>query len=297
MIYRRILQASLLFFVVVVLSTLNSCEKFSGDQSVPAYISIDSIALQISDPGVEGTASHSITDAWVFIDDEALGAFQLPACFPVLKKGPHKMTVYAGIKRDGIGSTRVTYPFYAMIQKDLTLAEADTVPIKLLKATYETTTSFTWKEDFEDISLSLDTTTRSNTGLHTTTSGSPLTFEGSHSGMIVLDSTHNFFEIATHDQYSIPVNKPIYLEMNFNTNLQFNVGVYIYASGYLVYQVPILTLVPTNNKWKKIYIDLSVSLNAYTGGQSYRVYMANFVGQDVTGGRVLLDNFKLVTRK
>ena len=296
MIYRRIFQVLLPVFLFFLLLVQSACEKFSGDQTIPAYLSIDSIALQINDPGVEGSASHNITDAWVFIDDNSIGAYQLPAHFPVLKEGKHKLTIFAGIKKDGIAATRVTYPFYAQVERNINLVPDSTLEVGLLKTAYESTSKFTWKENFEDVSMSMDTTRQSSVKLEETPSGSPLTFEGSHSGMIRLDTTHNFFEVVTHNQFPIPVSVPVYLEMNFNSSISFNVGVFIYASGYVIYQVPILTLVPTNGKWKKIYIDLSVSLNAYTGAQHYKVYLANFANQGITNALVLFDNFKVVTR-
>ena len=296
MINRRVLQFFLLNFIFLLLVVLSSCEKFSGDQTIPAYLSIDSIALQIDDPGLQGSASHNITDAWVFIDDQTVGAYQLPARFPVLQRGKHKLTVLAGVKKDGIGATRITYPFFSEITSSIDLVPDSTVKFKLLKATYESTAKFTWKEDFEGASISMDSTHQSSAKLELTSASSSLTFEGAHSGMIVLDTAHKFFEVVTHNMFPVPVYVPIYLEMNFNSDIVFNVGVFIYGTGSIIYQNPILTLNPTNNKWKKIYIDLSTALNSYPGAQTYTVYLANFANQDIKTARVLLDNFKVITR-
>lgn len=293
MIDRKSLHTVLPIILPFLILWLGSCEKFEGDQTVPAYISIDSIALQINDPE-EGTASQNITDAWVYIDENLVGIYQLPAHFPVLSSGKHRMTILPGIKRDGIGTTRVTYPFYSMINSNVTLAQDSTAHFSLLKTTYETTTRFIWEEDFEDVSISMDTTKKSNVGIELT-QGS-LTFEGNHSGMIQMDSANSFFEVVTHNQFPIPVGEPIYLEMNFNTNNAFNVGVFILGAAYTVYQVPIITLVPTNNSWKKIYIDLSYTLNAYPGTSYFKVYMGNFKDPAVDHALILFDNLKVVSR-
>ena len=82
MIYRRLLRY--FCFLCILFITATSCEKFSGDQTIPAYLGIDSIYLS-TDYNSEGTASQRITDAWVYVDDEFLGAFELPARLPVLK--------------------------------------------------------------------------------------------------------------------------------------------------------------------------------------------------------------------
>jgi len=228
------------------------------------------------------------------VDDEFLGAFELPAKLPVLKSGKHHVQIWPGIKKDGIAATRVSYVFYSPINKDINFALDSTSKTGVLKTTYQATTSFVWKEDFEDVSLTLDTTNRSTAYIVRTPVGSPLTFEGSHSGMVVLDSIHDFFECQTHLEYPIPA-EPVFLELNFNTSNTFQVGVFSYGSTIL-YQTPIITLNQTNGQWKKIYIDLSTTLNAYTGMTSYRVYFSTFKDAGMKQSTILFDNFKVVTR-
>ena len=291
MIYRRLLHY--FCFLAVLFITASSCEKFSGDQSIPAYLGIDSIYLS-TDYYAEGTSSQRITDAWVYMDDEFLGAYELPARLPVLKSGKHHLKIWPGIKRNGIAATRVSYEFYNPIIRDVNLAMDSTTKTGVLKTTYQSTTSFVCKEDFESVSITLDTTSRSTAYIQRTLPGSPLTFEGSHSGMVLLDSIHDFFECQTHTEYSIP-SAPVFLEMNFNTSNTFVVGVFTYGSTIL-YQTPIITLNPTNGQWKKIYIDLSTTLNAYTGMTSYRVYFSTFKDAGLEQSTIFFDNFKVVTR-
>jgi hypothetical protein len=294
MIYRRVFLALLIVFFPFFLLIETSCEKFSGDQTIPAYLSIDSIYLQ-TDFYTEGTASQNITDAWVYVDDNLVGTFQLPAPFPVLKEGKHSLSIIPGIKKNGIASTRATYPFYNTITQSVDFTPDSTLSVGVLKTTYMSTTKFTWQEAFEEVSISLDTTNRSMVNIEETPAGSALTFQGVHSGIIRMDSAKNFFELATHNYFSIP-SAPVYLEMNFNTNTSFQAGVIVYTADYLIYQTPVLNLAPTNNKWKKIYIDLTTTLNAYQNSTNYRVFLGGFKNATVSNATVLFDNFKLVTR-
>jgi len=286
----------LLFFSLFSLFLLlaSSCEKFEGDQSIPAYISIDSIYLT-TDYTKQGTKSQNITDVWVYVDDEFLGAFELPAHFPVLKSGSHVVKCWPGVKKNGISATRVAYEYYVPIQKTITLTEDSSSQLGIQKTTYQVPTWFPWMEDFEHTGQTLDTTSRSIAGIEKTPSGSPLTFEGNHSGWVVLDSIHDFFECQTHDQYPIPLSS-VFLEMNFNTTNTLIVGVVTY-SGSSISQTPIITLNRTNGNWKKIYIDLTTSLNAYSGMISFRVYMGTFKDADRETSAILFDNFKIVTHK
>jgi hypothetical protein len=292
MTYRKPLLSliSLLFF------SLTACEKFSGSQEVPAYISIDSIYLTTNYTN-QGTSSHNITDAWIYVDDILIGDFQMPARVPALFTGIHTVTILPGIKKNGIASTRVDYLFYAPIVNKVKMAPDSTTNLKTQKTVYASSAKFVWLENFEGVAFSLDTTKRSAAAIQRTPTGSPYTFkdEGLHSGMVVLDSAHSFFECQSHDEYAIPM-APVYLEMNFNVNTTLTVGVIVYGISSL-YQVPIINLNPTNNTWKKIYIDLTTSINAYSG-YTYRVYLGAF--HDSTSysqNLILIDNFKILTNK
>ncbi|MEI6455566.1 MAG: hypothetical protein WCO93_04700 [bacterium] len=281
-------------FLLVI--SLTSCEKFSGDQEIPSYISIDSIYLTTNYTN-QGTSSHNITDAWIYVDDIMIGDFELPARVPVLFSGTHTVTVIAGIKKNGIASTRVDYRFYQPIVKTLRLTPDSTTNLKVQKTVYMSSAKFVWLENFEGVAFTLDTTKRSSAAIERTPTGSPLAFkdEGLHSGMVVLDSAHSFFECQSHDEYPIPP-APVYLEMNFNINTTLTVGVVVYGLSSL-YQVPIINLNPTNNLWKKIYIDLTTTINAYSG-YTYRVYLGAF--HDSTSNNqnlILFDNFKILTNK
>ena len=88
---------ALLFSSIV----LSSCNNFKGSQEIPAYIHIDTF-LFTTNYGLEGAASHKITDAWLYIDDDIQGCYELPATIPVLERGNHRVTIIPGIKLNGI---------------------------------------------------------------------------------------------------------------------------------------------------------------------------------------------------
>ena len=139
MIYRNFFRYFVfLFFLILIMS---SCEKFSGDQTVPAYLSIDSIYLTTNYYS-QGTTSQRITDAWVTVDNVFIGAFELPAKFPVLKTGNHKVKIWPGIKKNGISATRISYEYYNPIETELKFAADSTTRIGTVKTTYLGTTLF-----------------------------------------------------------------------------------------------------------------------------------------------------------
>ncbi len=292
MICRKFLHILAFSFFLLLLLAHTSCEKFSGNQTVPAYLRIDSIRLT-TDYSTQGTAMNSITDAWVYIDGELIGTFQLPARFPVLKQGSHSLMVLPGVKKDGIAATRINYPFYQEINKTIDLVPDSTLDVGILSTTYSTKAKFIWKEDFDNAAITLDTTTATTEKIKQTPSGSPFTLEGLHSGIVELDTIGATFEAVSHSTFTIPISE-VYLEMNFNINTSLIVGVYITTFGILNPPSPIMTLLPTNDKWKKIYIDLTTTLNAYSGATKFRVY---YYVKNTSGdhNRILLDNIKVLS--
>lgn len=273
---------------------LSSCEKFEGDQTIPAYLKIDSISFA-ADYSTWGSSSHSITDAWVYVDGEFIGAFPLPADFPVLKQGAKTVKILAGIKKDGIAATRISYPFYSPIEKTVNLVPDVHTTVTGVSSTYDSRTNILWQEDFElaGDAITLDTTSRSSVAIKKTPAGSPLTFERLHSGIIQMDSAGDFFECVSNKSFNIPYAS-VFLELDFNTNNSLTVQVNLF-SGSIRYQVPVMVLVDTGGKWKKIYIDLTNSLASVAGATKFQVVFGNYKDESVSQARILLDNIKLLT--
>jgi hypothetical protein len=112
---------------------------------------------------------------------------------------------------------------------------------------------------------------------------------------VELDTIGATFAAASHSTFPIPTSSGAYLEMNFNMNASMVVGVDVYdAASSFITNAPIITLNPTNNKWKKIYIDLSTALSSYTGEKYFKV---SFYFENTTGDhyRILLDNIKVLS--
>ena len=123
---------SLLIVAMFATMTFSSCNEFEGNQEIPAYIHIDTFLLT-TDYEFEGAASHKITDAWIYIDGNVQGCYELPATIPVLERGKHELTLYPGIKLNGNSSTRSINPFYVPYTIEEYVFEEkviDTVPTK-----------------------------------------------------------------------------------------------------------------------------------------------------------------------
>ena len=87
------------------------CDKFEGDQTIPSYLKIDSLGF-ITDNDLQGTNNQKFADAWIYVDDDIIGGFEMPFTIPVLSEGMHKLEISPGIILNGISDTRAPYPCY-----------------------------------------------------------------------------------------------------------------------------------------------------------------------------------------
>lgn len=295
-------QKSTLIIPIIILSLLGlvSCEKFEGNQTVPAYLTIDTIGLKV-EAGIQGSASANITDAWVYVDDQLIGAFELPATIPLLVTGQHKVFIRPGIILNGMLSLRTYYPFYNPITKTLKFAPDSVTRMpqqsvngkSAVYTTYTEKTYITWAENFDDQSLTIDTTSDSNVAFELTNSGDTNTFEGAFSGKIRLTSDTDVFEAVTTENYALPqLAAPVFLEINYKGTNSFTIGVFANTTEQVVQQ-PVVDIYPKAN-WNKIYVNLTSIVSSFTTAKKFSIFIGATKDADVSTGEIYIDNMKLV---
>jgi hypothetical protein len=278
---------------LTILIMCNSCEEFESDQEVPSYIQIDSIGLT-TEYDVQGTSSHSITDAWIIVNDRLIGAFELPAVVPVLAEGLCDVRVMAGIKQNGIASTRIPYPYYQPLEKQNIRLTRDSITKISGNVTYYSNTFFAWKEDFES-NLTIVESNKSDTVIERTSIEDEV-FEGEYSGRITLTDIKSFYLGYMENEVDLPkLNTPVFLEMNYKIENLLIVGLYSQITGSIL-QEPVLN-VNTTDTWKKIYINLTPIVNRNANAYNFKVYFESSLGVNSDQAIVLLDNIKLVHRE
>lgn len=302
--------------LLFILTLLGSCQKFEGEQTVPAYIRIDAISLE-TNYEEEGAPTTNITDAWVYVNDEAIGAYELPAVFPVLANGLTEIRVDPGIELNGIAALRTPYPFYKPIIQSVFLVEGEEVNLGTdtlfydgEEVPYTTTTNyydnleFVWIEDFEDPSLSLDSTSKSLTDItRTEPANNPEAFLASfskYSGLMILSEEKYLIDVATNvgneDGYVLPKGgEPVFLEVDFKNNNYFTAGFYAREQAQII-QNPVVNMNPAT-EWKKIYINLTPGVSSFINAIDYNIFFGSTIESGVDEPRILIDNIKLIHRK
>ena len=100
------------------------------------------------DPSTEGSLTAKITDAWIYVNEQAVGVYQLPCTIPIIADGQTHILISPGIMRNGIPDKRAAYDNYSSYNDTLTMLPLDTVNI-LPKCHYISGLKFNWMEDFE----------------------------------------------------------------------------------------------------------------------------------------------------
>lgn len=278
-----------LFFVLALLLSLSfvSCRKFEGSQKVPSYIHIESIEVDsLTDYFVYGANTHKITDAWVYVDDNLIGTYELPATFPVLKKGPHKVVIRGGIKVDGRSPARDMYPFYMPCEyKNLNLVEDSIVNLSPVVRYYPIgdLVNVAWMEDFENSNSLLPEAVSDTSVIRCTGSEAWLSVNSFWSGKVELPPDSLDFSIATTDEFDFykGMNGVLcMLEMDYNCNDTFFVGIQYYRD-YTLETLPLVKVTPTDKthdkpqRWNKIYINIGPQMNYNSSASYFKIYFTS----------------------
>ncbi len=266
----------------------STCSKDKYEATVPTYITIEGFTLT-TDYGNEGSNSSNISDAWVYVNDDLVGVYELPATFPVLKEGNVELKVYAGIKDNGISASRARYLMYDPHIEQINLVKGESIKIDPY-ITYNTDVKFDWLEDFENVSLSFLYTSGSDTVINKVSTDVK---EGNFSGQIYLQEDMDFFEATSVPFSNLPRSGvPIYFELDFKTNEPLLVGIYHDQNAYAV-----VTL-RTTEEWKKIYINLTDMVASKQSASDVKVFFGMLDTQSdpflTSNPEVYIDNLKLV---
>ena len=275
---------SLLSIVII----LPSCSIIEPAAPSPSYIQIDTILLN-SVQSVSGSSSHKITDAWVIVDGEYLGTFPVPGKFPIADGGTHSITIRAGIMEDGISSLRTAYVKFTSFDTTMNMSVGEMYSI-IPRVEYNSFNSYPNMEDFEDATLDLVSTSAGNTPVNIITAPDPNVFEG-NSGKVVLIDTNTVLEIASSAPFTLPLNTLTYVELNYKSEIDFVVGVYVTAGS--VYKQDLLSIRATS-VWKKIYININDLGGVASNATAYKVYIHAEKPSSMTSAVMYLDNFKVL---
>lgn len=282
---------------------LGSCDLADPPAGTPVFLRIDTILLD-GNPGTQGFLSHKFTDAWVFVDDQSIGAYELPVVFPALLRDNSVITVTAGIKQNGFSNSRINYPLMQVWDTSPGFAEGDTIQLNP-EVRYADDVAFHRIIDFE-VSAPF-TEVGASVPMQVATEDS-LVFEGARSAYIEFNEATDVAELRGESvpgaafplsTDTIPEDdSPVYLEMDYRCNQVFDVWLRTLpppGSTAAPINEYLLSLAPQSD-WNKIYIGLTEKLGSLGLNARYQIVIRGQKSPFVDQGRIFLDNLKIVSR-
>lgn len=279
--------------LLAIASLFSGCIKNNPD---PSWLEITAWSLE-ANPNSQyptGELTQNFTNAWVYVNDQPVGVFELPVRLPLLVDGDAKVTLFPAVLNNGISATKKIYPFVESYSTNVTLTKNATSVVNPTTR-YISYTRF-WIEDFEEASIKITDDASSIASL--TSSGDPSIiqpFNNSKFGRISLDGTENKW-VAFTDDLQLPKAAEVYLELDYhNTNSVLTGVLGIGVTG--VQENPNIQLNPqatSEVKWKKIYIDLREIVSNSPNAGYFKVSFQSILDEGLTTGEVNIDNVKLV---
>lgn len=269
-----------------------SCNFINPDEPVPAYIFIDDFSVTTT-PG-QGTNRNAISELWVYSNADIVGVFDIPAQIPIIGNGNEKLTIFAGIKNNGIGTTRIRYPFFATYDTVLNLGS--------LKE-FHLSPEFRYYDEVQiDNSRNFETGNTFVAG-----PGNEATIELIDDSQIAADgnrcikaalSNASYMQFIDNSNLTMDAGNTVFLEMDYSCNNTFGLGVYVVQDGNSS-KVPVLYLTPTTPdggntpEWNKVYVDFGAIAIQYPQADYFRIYFESGASESSTP-TVFLDNLKIV---
>lgn len=277
--------------------SLFSCQDKT--EPIPAYLRIEPFKVD-----AEGGAGwQDLSDAWVYINREFLGAYTLPHTLPVLADGDTEIWVLPGVKENGILETPSVNYFFKRYETTQNLKPGETLTLQPSTAYDVPSVSFPWEVSrttfdgpssvvYQDRDNDLDVNLR-------------FTTEGAFAGrsmLMAVDSAHAEMLVVS-EPVILPVKaeRITWLEVHHRSDMPFTLWL-IGKGENEPEQTPtaIYSFNKTENDgWNKIYINLTDFLQQ-SGKKQHLLMFRAALPKDATGkftqskGAVRLDNIRLV---
>lgn len=269
---------------------------------MPAYIYITE-ADMVTDYIEEGSASHKIIDAKVFVNDISIGVYELPRLVPVLADaGPTSVALLPNIRKDGIAArvadTEIHEVFHT--QADLQIYDFTDASIDTIRPvfTYQKNDRIQFAVyDFDQIN-SFESKTIG--GTFNLTSDPSEVFEGSRSGVFRATTDVPAVAVGTSNLLALSPTDAVYLELDYRTTSDMEVYLTgLESSSGRTGQVNVLAL-RAREAWNKVYVELSDDIGNFqvTNGFQPDLFEVGFIGYLPDGAEeatFFIDNVKVVS--
>lgn len=272
---------------IVLLTGLLAVLQFNsgcgGEAAVPSYVKLDSIYLDSTNYDSTGSVAHKITAAWVYVDDNLQGVYQLPCIIPIVDSGNVTFTIFGGVQENGSSAQYSRYPFYAPMEIAGTLIAGDTLVLQP-HIRYNPGLKINWMEDFEDDFVP-KLVFSSGSGNFSYATG-PEAFEGDY-GSFYMQEGDSMLVVQT-EVITVPKGKVGYfIELNYKSDTDMLLSLLVGTD-----EVPLIG-VAARNYWNKIYVNITNQVDIMPGND-FRIVFRMLEDKNLNDQEIYIDNLKVV---
>jgi hypothetical protein len=211
--------------------------------------------------------------------------FPVGNVMPIVASGNTEITLFAGIKNNGISATRLPYSLFSSItiNKDIEAGKTYTLSPEFQ---YNSSAFFYYADDFESTGSSF---MAGGDSLYVITSDPSKTYGGiGKSVYMAMNDAKPTANMIQSTPYFLPGGGAIvYLELNYKCNQPFDVGVL--GSGSVERTA---VTVNESDEWNKIYIQLTNVVSTQPVYPNYQVFIR--ATKSVDNPQIYIDNVKLI---
>lgn len=291
----KFLQTSFCYLVTGILTNVFSLFLLSGiltttscaeDRSeIPSFVRIDSIAVDSSSYDSVGKHEGKIDFAFVYVDDNLQGVYQLPCKFPVIGEGLKNFKIYAGVYEFGNGAAAMRYSFYQPYEVLDTLIKEETLML-VPHVKYDPELFIPSIQDFDEFGSDFVKSVGVTGDYFSTYSGGN---PGSCGYMHMQAGDTTYLQIEMVAPVTVPKNLQLgcFLELDYKCNAPFYLDIKT--------SVESKSIVGFNTKttWSKVYINLSYAVNSIQGTDIKLIFRTPRV-PGIADQEVFIDNVKLI---
>ena len=208
-------------FLLFCLLAFVGCNIINPSEEEASYIEINSVNV-ITDVSIQGSNAANISDAWIYVDDKLIGAFELPCRIPVLHSGTHKVSIGAGVQLNGSSTLRTPYLFYRFHEQENVNLEPGQTSILSPTFSYFDSLTFAFKANFDDLSGNKLTSTSSSDTTLSLCNNPARVFEGAGSCLVELFRDSGFVDFQMIDPVSLPKGGAnVFMEINYKNTISY----------------------------------------------------------------------------
>jgi len=285
----------------ILLFALSGCDKTA--EPIPAYLRIDSIALKTAVG--QGNVIHEISAIKLYVGSDFLGQFEIPCTIPVLQEGNLKVSMIASVRLNGSKSQYISLNTLSVFDTSLNFKAGSITQAGIPLFKFKSNANVIWQEDFEGPNSTLIRlfSGKTDTSFINTES---FNLNGHFGGntrcmkVFITDAdTAKVIDMASFGFFSsIPTDgSDVILEFDVNSSLPVQMALIRRNSNGTQY-LPYVFILPTENKWKRFYINLVYELINQPSNTDIQILLSPQKLAETRGNQTaLFDNIRLTYLK